>query len=197
MLPCYILLFRNYPTYPMASLQEQLLKAGLVDKNKARQADKDRQKQNRMVRKSGASADHRSENLARQEREKKRARDRKLNQQKQEASRQKAITAQVKQLIEENCMDRDQGEIAYSFIYKNKVKSILVTTELKNQLTLGHVAIVTYLLNSQRKFEIVPAAVADKIAGRNADAVVHLNKEVEVDEDDPYAAFQVPDDLTW
>jgi len=94
-------------------------------------------------------------------------------------------------------MDRDQGEIAYSFIYKNKVKSILVTTELKNQLTLGHVAIVTYLLNSQRKFEIVPAAVADKIAGRNADAVVHLNKEVEVDEDDPYAAFQVPDDLTW
>jgi len=54
----------------MASLQEQLLKAGLVDKNKARQADKDRQKQNRMVRKSGASADHRSENLARQEREK-------------------------------------------------------------------------------------------------------------------------------
>jgi len=181
----------------MASLQEQLLKAGLVDKNKARQANKDRQKQNRMVRKSGASADHRSENLARQEQEKKRARDRKLNQQKQEASRQKAIAAQVKQLIEDNRVDRDQAEITYSFIFKNKVKSILVTTELKNQLTLGHLAIVTYLLNSQRKFEIVPAAVADKIAGRNADAVVHLNKEDEVDENDPYAAFQVPDDLTW
>lgn len=181
----------------MASLQEQLLKAGLVDKNKARQADKDRQKQSRMARRSGASANHGTENQARQEQERKRARDRKLNQQKQEASRQKAITAQVKQLIEDNRMDRDQGEIAYSFIYRNKVKNILVTTELKNQLTLGRLAIVTYLLNSQRKFEIVPTAVADKIAGRNADAVVHLNKEEEVDENDPYAAFEVPDDLTW
>ena len=64
-------------------------------------------------------------------------------------------------------------------------------------LTLGRAVIVTFLLNSQRTFEIVPAPVAEKIAGRDADAVLHLNQEAETDEDDPYADFQVPDDLTW
>jgi len=181
----------------MASLQDQLLKAGLIDKNKANKANKDRQKKANLARKSGAKADNAVKRQAQQERDRKLARDRELNLQKQQASSQKAITAQVKQLIEMNRMDRDQGEIAYSFIYRNKVKSIAVTTELKNQLTLGRLAIVTYLLNSQRKFEIVPAPVAEKIARRDADAVVHLNQKVEMDDDDPYADFQVPDDLTW
>jgi uncharacterized protein YaiL (DUF2058 family) len=181
----------------MASLQDQLLKAGLVDKNKANKASKDKQKQANLVRKSGAKTDNAVKRQAQQERDRKLARDRELNLQKQQASSQKAITAQVKQLIEMNCMGRDEGEIPYSFIYKNRVKSIAVTADLKNQLTLGRLAIVTFLLNSQRKFEIVPAPVAEKITQRDADAVVHLNQKVEMEEDDPYADFQVPDDLTW
>lgn len=181
----------------MASLQDQLLKAGLIDKNRANKANKDRQKQANLARKSGAKADNAVKSQAQQERDRKLARDRELNRQKQQASSQKAIAAQVRQLIEVNCMERDQGEIPYSFIYKNKVKNIGVTADLKNQLTLGRLAIVTYLLNSQRRFEIVPGPVAEKIAQRDADAVLHLNQEVEVAEDDPYAEFQVPDDLTW
>ena len=181
----------------MGSLQDQLLKAGLIDKNKANKASKDRQKQANLARKSGAKTDNAIKRRAQQERDQKLARDRELNQQRQQATSRKAIAAQVKQLIESNCLDRDQGEISYSFIYKNKVKNIAVTPELKNQLTLGRLAIVTFLLNNQRKFEIVPAPVAEKIAKRDATAVVHLNQEVETEEDDPYADFQVPDDLTW
>ena len=67
----------------MASLQDQLLKAGLIDKNKARKANKDRQKQANLVRKSGAKADNETKVLAQQERSKKLARDRELNLQKQ------------------------------------------------------------------------------------------------------------------
>ena len=98
-----------------------------------------------------------------------------------------------------NKLDRDQGEISYSFIYQNKVKNIGVTAEQKNQLTLGRLAIVTLLINKERKFEIVPAVVAEKIAQRDVDSVVHLNQKVELEEDenDPYADFQIPDDLTW
>lgn len=181
----------------MGSLQDQLLKAGLIDKSKANKVSKDKQKQANLARKSGAKTDNAKKRQAHQERERKLARDRELNLQKQQASSQKAIAAQVKQLIEKNCIARDQGEISYSFIYKNKVKNIGVTADLKNQLTLGRLAIVTFLLNSQRKFEIVPAPVAEKIAQRDANAVVHLNQKAEIEEDDPYANFQVPDDLTW
>ena len=42
----------------MASLQDQLLKAGLIDKNRAHKANKDRQKQANLVRKSGAKTDN-------------------------------------------------------------------------------------------------------------------------------------------
>ena len=181
----------------MASLQDQLLKAGLVNKTRAQQVSKDKQKQAKLARKSGARTDNTAKTRGQQERAKKLARDRELNQQKQQASNRKAIAAQVRQLIETNSLDRDQGEISYSFIYKNKVKNIGVTEDLKNQLTLGRLAIVTLLVNSGRRFEIVPAAVAEKIAQRDTESVVHLNQKVEMEEDDPYADFQVPDDLTW
>ncbi len=183
----------------MASLQDQLLKAGLIDKNKAQKANKDRQKQANLVRKSGASTDNKTRVLAQQEHAKKLARDRDLNLQKQQASNQKAIAAQVKQLIEMNKLDRDQGEIAYNFVYRNKVKNIGVSEEQKNQLTLGRLAIVTLLVNREYRFEIVPSPVAEKIAQRDVDSVVHLNQKVEMEEneDDAYADFQIPDDLTW
>jgi len=128
----------------MASLQDQLLKAGLIDKNKANKASKDKQKQANLARRSGAKTDNAVKRQAQQERDRKLARDRELNLQKQQASSQKAIAAQVKQLIEMNCLDRNQGEIPYSFIYKNKVKNIVVTADMKNQLTLGRLAIVTF-----------------------------------------------------
>ena len=183
----------------MASLQDQLLKAGLIDKNKAKKATKDRQKQAKLVRKSGARADDQAGAMVQRERAKKTARDRELNLQKQQASNEKAIAAQVKQLIEMNILNRDQDEIAYNFIYQNKVKNIGVTAEQKNQLTLGRLAIVTLLVNRERRFEIVPAPVAEIIAQRDVDSVVHLNRKVETEanEPDPYADFQIPDDLTW
>jgi len=58
---------------------------------------------------------------------------------------------------------------------------------------------VTLQINKERKFEIVPAVVAEKIAQRDVDSVVHLNQKVEMEENenDPYADFQIPDDLTW
>ena len=183
----------------MASLQDQLLKAGLVDKNKANKASKDKQKQAKLVRKSGALADNENDALVQQQRAKKLARDRELNQQQKQVSDRKAVAAQVKQLIELNKLDRDDGNIAYSFVYKNKVKNIEVNQVQKDQLTLGRLAIVTTTVTGQQRFEIVPAAVADKITQRYADSVVHLNQKVELEENenDPYADYKIPDDLIW
>ena len=46
--------------------------------------------------------------------------------------------------------------------------------------------------------ELVPRVIADKIAERDPSLVVRVNKTgTGTAEDDPYAAFQVPDDLMW
>ncbi|HBP97063.1 MAG TPA: DUF2058 domain-containing protein, partial [Pantoea agglomerans] len=53
--------------------------------------------------------------------------------------------------------------------------------------------------NGESQYAIIPASVADKIAQRDASAIVlnsALSEEAQ-DEDDPYADFKVPDDLMW
>ncbi len=116
------------------------------------------------------------------------------------AIEQKAIAAQVKQLIETNKVDRSKGEIPYSFVYRNKVKKMYLGETEKNALAAGRLAIVTLVIqNEGRRFELVPMEVAHKIAEREPETVIELNLQDESagDADDPYAEFKIPDDLTW
>lgn len=183
----------------MESLQEQLLKAGLVDKSRANKAKKDKQKKSKVARHTGAKIVNKEKSAVQQEQAKRAEHDRELNQQKQKQVEQKAVFAQIKQLIDLNKLDKGNGEIAYSFVYKNKVMKIYVTGEIKQQLSQGRLAIVRLVLKSERLFEIVPAVVAEKIAQRDENSVVHLNVADDNTDnaDDPYADYQVPDDLTW
>ena len=183
----------------MESLQEQLLKAGLVNKNKAHEVKKNKQKQAKTSRKTGNRFENTGQSAARKEQARRVERDRDLNRQKQVQIEQKAVSAQIKQLIELNKLDRGQGEVPYSFVYKNKVKKIFVTDEIRQQLSQGRLAIVRLVLKSERLFEVVPAAVAEKIAQRDEQAVVQLNATADKGEteDETYADYQIPDDLTW
>ena len=183
----------------MESLQEQLLKAGLVDKSRANKAKKEQQQQSKRARHSGAKTPSKVNTAAQQERAMRVERDRELNAKKQQQTEQKAAQAQIKQLIELNRIDRGAGEIAYSFVYKSKVRKIYVTEDIKQQLAEGRLAIVRLLLKSERLFEIVPAAVAAKIAQRDENTIVQFNEKTDGDksDDDPYADYQIPDDLTW
>jgi hypothetical protein len=46
--------------------------------------------------------------------------------------------------------------------------------------------------------ELVPRTIAEKIAERDPSIVVTVNRSATaIAEDDPYAAYQVPDDLMW
>ena len=183
----------------MESLQEQLLKAGLDDKKGVNKAKKDKQKRSRVARNTGARGTVKEKTVAQLTQLKRAERDRELNQQKQKQAEQKALYSQIKQLIDLNKIDCGQGEIAYSFVYKNKVRKLYVTADIKQQLSLGRLAIVRLVLKSERLFEIVPAAVAAKIAQRDQQSVVQLNQKTDriEAEDDPYADYQIPDDLTW
>ena len=178
----------------MASLQEQLLKAGVVDEKKAKQIKKDKRKKAKQVPKGQTLKDETKE-LAKQVLLDKAQRDREINLEQQKIAEQKAIAAQIKQLIESNRIDRGEGDIAYQFTDGKKIKKLYVTSLLQNQLSRGLIAIVKL----GEGYELVPTVVADKIAQRD-DGIVLLKNQPgadEVDEDDPYADYQIPDDLMW
>ena len=103
-------------------------------------------------------------------------------------------------MINDNKLDRSKGEVPYGFTYGKKVKKIYVTEAQRDQLVDGQLGIVTLVINHEgRRFELVPRAIADKIRERDEAFFVDLGEPTksEPDENDPYADYQVPDDLIW
>ena len=178
----------------MASLQEQLLKAGMVDAKKAKQIQKDKRKQAKQVPK-GHAVESEAREQAKKVQAEKVERDREKNRQQREVAEQKAIAAQIKQLIAMNRIDRGKGDAAYQFVDGAKIKKINVTPQLLEQLSRGRIAIVKL----QERYELVPGVVAQKIEQRDPTVVLVRNDGAldQVDEDDPYADYKIPDDLMW
>lgn len=177
------------------SLQEQLLKAGLVDKNKANKAKKQQKTQARQQRNVKGAAPPKLDPQQQKEQAEKAARDRELNERRNEARRQREIAAQVKQLVNNSRHPRPESEDDLPFYFENKgkVKRLFVSPKTHNMITSGQLRIV----NMNGVFELVPPDVAEKIRQRNPSLVIDLPEEQGPEKDDPYAQYQVPDDLMW
>ncbi len=177
------------------SLQDQLLKLGMANKKQAQQAKT--QKRQKTKQKKGGQADNealsREEALAR-ERAEKIAKDRMLNEQREKDKQQRAIEAQIVQLIQAHTIAiPGDAEITYNFVHGTVIKRLYVTEELQNQLTKGFIAIAI----DGEKYHLVPDAVAGRIAERDEARVIRVLQSQEEVEDDPYADYAIPDDLMW
>ncbi|NQV69624.1 MAG: DUF2058 domain-containing protein [Pseudohongiella sp.] len=179
------------------SLQEQLKKSGLIDEKKAKQLTRAKHKQEKIARKGKTpGVDLRKAELE-QIKSEKAAKDRQLNQQKNAKAEQKAARAQIRQLIESNSIAKD-GEQKFSFSDAGKIKHIWVSQTQIEQLSHGTIAIVNQPASQGKQHLLVPSAIAEKIAQRDEAIVVFKAEQTSVnEEDDPYADFQIPDDLTW
>jgi len=176
------------------SLRDQLLKAGLVNEKQAKQVSKEKQKQKRLEHKGQAEKDESQKLAAQQAVAEKVARDQELNRQQQEKVEQKARAAQIKQLIEVSRLPKLTTEDYYNFVDDKKVKRLSVNNLMRDKLSRGSLAIVRH----GGGYEVIPREAALKIQERDARRVVLLNTPTEApDADDPYAAYQVPDDLMW
>lgn len=175
------------------TLQEQLLKAGLVSSKKMEKVQRTAKKSRVQSREARAAVE-----------ENKKAqleRDKQLSEQQKQAALSKEYKAQVKQLIEMNRITDAKGDIGFNFTDGNVIKKIYVDKTTQSQLISGRLAIARLLVdsNGESEYAIIPASVADKIAQRDAGSIV-LNSTLsqeEQDEEDPYADFKVPDDLMW
>ena len=178
----------------MVSLQEQFLKAGLVDKTKVKLANQDKSKQKKVERRTGTQSVDEARLAALETQRKNAERARELNAQRDAAATQKAIVAQIAQMVQQNRQGKGAGDIAYNYTFNNKIERIYVSAAVQAHLIAGRLVIVCL----GGAVELVPRVIADKIAERDASILVRVNKaSAAVDEDDPYAAFQIPDDLMW
>lgn len=178
------------------SLFDQLKKTGLVDDKKAKKVKKEKYKtQKQQLKQHKETPSDEARLQAQKAQAEKAERDRQLNQQRQAEAERKAIAAQIKQLIESNRITERDGEVVYNFTDGNKVKRLHITEELHRQLGRGRLAIVRL----GEGYELVPAPVADKIKQRDEHCVVFCDQPSSdnSDEDDPYADYQIPDDLMW
>lgn len=177
-------------------LQDQLLKAGLVKKNKVAQVVREQTRQREGKGKPQPMAEHGPVDAQRLQAERA-ERDRALAAERNAQLRAAELRAQVRQIVEAHKIKR-QGEIAYRFPDGTAIKSILVDTALRAQLASGTLVIVRH----DDGYEVLPRLAADKIHERDASMIVldHARTpahEAGTEVDAYYSQFEVPDDLIW
>jgi uncharacterized protein YaiL (DUF2058 family) len=186
------------------SLQEQLLKAGLTDKKKAKKVKQQKHKQAKAKQKHKVEETNEAKLAVEQVAEAKKAKDRELNQQAKLAADKKAVVAQIKQLIEANKQrktggSKGQDDVVCNFTDGTLIKRMYVSPAVQKQITQGKLAVVK--LGSG--YELVPMPVANKIAERDEVSVVYRADNISVEdqksseEDDWYGDYEIPDDLNW
>ena len=173
------------------ALQAQLLKAGLVDSKKAKKINK----QTQHAKRTGNASDIETKKAVAEAQAKKAAKDQKLNQQRQQALEEKMLKANIVQMIKQHQITQTEGEVSYQFVDNSKIKKINITQKLYDQVVAGHVVIARL----DEEYALLPRPLADRINSKMQGFIVVSNdkSDTELEEDDPYAAYVIPDDLMW
>lgn len=177
------------------SLQDQLLKAGIANKQQAKKATIDKRKQKKQSPKEAEAERQQRLDTIDAQRKEKTERDRQLNEARKAEQEQKALDAQIKQLIERHQVKASpRAETRFQFVDGTTIKSIYVDESMMSPLARAQLRIV----RSGASYALVPAVVAQKIEDRRPTVVIPLSSDQQAsDEDDPYAEYVIPDDLMW
>ena len=175
-------------------LQEQLLKAGLINKTRAAQVVREQAKKHKG--KSPAPAS-REEIDARRLQAEKAEHDRAIAAERNALTRASEARAQIRQIVEAHKVRRE-GEIAYRFRDGDKIRDVLVNPALRAQLAAGTLVIVRH----DPGYELLPRLAADKVGERDATIIVldHGHSKIRTNDgadEEYYKQFDVPDDLIW
>ncbi|OTG61956.1 hypothetical protein B9T29_09455 [Acinetobacter sp. ANC 3903] len=174
------------------ALQAQLLKAGLVDNKKAKKLSKQAIHEQR----TGQSDEAELKAKIAQAHQEKLAKDQALDLEKKRLLQGKELKAAIVQMINQHKIKEIDGEVAYQFIDDNKVKKIYLNQQIYNALVAGSLIIA----KEAESYAVLPKALAERINDKMEGFIIVNNSEQNeqtTDEDDPYAAYVIPDDLMW
>ena len=110
---------------------------------------------------------------------------------KQEEDRlRRRVNAEIQKIVDVHALNDKTAELKRNFLYKGRIRSVLVTAEQLKSLNAGELGLVflrgSYFVMAPEHVEAVRAISADHVPDLGAD-----------DQDDADEEFPVPDDLTW
>lgn len=183
----------------MASLQDQLLKAGLTTKQKTRQANVDKRKKNKQKRSGvqhGASLQEQVQGDLAKAKNDKQTKDNALNEIKQKQLANKEKVLRIKQILTHHQIKNVKGDNEYNYTFNTTIKKLPLNAVTHKALVNGLLALcglddITYLVTRE---------TAEKLTELDKNVVLVQNDKAldeKVDVNDPYADYQIPDDLMW
>ncbi|NBC22614.1 MAG: DUF2058 family protein [Gammaproteobacteria bacterium] len=200
------------------SLKDQLMQAGLVSADRARKLEKEARAEKHAKRQGApkgqpkgkgkrkgeakppepsalTEAQQRARELNREKAERDRAQMRAIA----DKAKEKALRAEIKQIIEANdqrTKTQSDDDVAFNFVHGKKVKRIYVPAQQREQISRGSLVIV----NNDGQYSLLPKKAAEKVRARDPKRILVDNDEKPPEpgsDDEYYAQFQVPDDLDW
>ncbi len=182
----------------MSSLADQLLKSGLVSKQAARTAQSEKRKKQKQKKKKGTVEKTELQLELEQAAAAQKQKDEALNDARRAATAEKERLERVKQIILRHGIKDIEGDVEYKFTYDKVIKSLWVTPKIQQDLIKGILAVVTL----EERFYVVLDQVAQRLNSIDESAVVLLHEksaatQTEIEEEDPYAGYEIPDDLMW
>ena len=108
----------------------------------------------------------------------------------------KELKAAIMQMINQHKIRDTDGEISYQFIDDSKIKKVYINQQIYNALVAGSLVIA----RENESYAFLPKALADRINSKMEGFIIVNNSEKNeetTDEEDPYAAYVIPDDLMW
>lgn len=174
------------------ALQAQLLKAGLVDNKKAKKLSKQAVHEQR----TGQSDEAELKAKIAQDKQEKLAKDQALDLEKKRLLQGKELKAAIIQMIHQHKIMQTDGDVSYQFIDESKIKKMYLNQQIYNALVSGSLVIA----KDGESYAILPKALAERINDKMTGFIIVNNSEKNeqiTDEEDPYAAYVIPDDLMW
>lgn len=163
------------------SLQEQLLKAGLVDKKQLKKADHEKRVKNQKKRKGRLSADDSEKQKLQQQQAERAKQDRQLNAERNQQAQRKAALAAAQQLIATNRSPVEEGDIVYQYVSAGKIKRISVSQETADKLAAGRIGLALH--NGEPV--LIPVETVTKVLQRDEDLILVYNDPAEIEDDYP------------
>ena len=174
------------------ALQAQLLKAGLVDNKKAKKLSKQAVHEQR----TGQSSEAEIKAKIAQDKQQKQAKDQAIELEKKAILQEKELKATIIQMITQHKIRDTDGDVAYQFIDDGKIKKQYINQQIYNALVSGSLVIA----KEDDSYAVLPKILADRIDAKMTGFIIVNNSqrnEQITNEEDPYAAYVIPDDLMW
>ncbi|WP_423821206.1 DUF2058 family protein [Salinisphaera sp. SPP-AMP-43] len=182
------------------SLQDQLLQAGIAKPKQAKKARQDKTKRKKAARKSGQNATAEEQALSKKvaaDDAARREADRRRAQAANAERAQRERAAQAKQIVEDHRVAIDkpaEDDPPYSYNMNGRIRRLPVSRAQRQQLANGQLAIVRHFGDTS----LVDRETAERLETLIPKKVWRIVAQPsEPDPDDPYAGYEVPDDLMW